>query len=310
MNPIVRLFGALGLAMALTGWAAPVAAQQSRLITNSTFLPAVGSWQIQSIEEAGKFDRCRAVLEEAGGLLMLVQWTSRKWGLAVPNRQLKPGTKVPMEIELGRASFKENAKVDSVGDFIFITMPEGLVGALRGGGRMTVQAADVQGQWQLRQSSEAMRAVESCVSKGLAAKPVGTAPPGPLPAGKRIYLGEEGGLCVGTQGGAVAAYMDMVLVNCDAAPTFALDTKAGKVRFAKRPNMCVEVNLMPDGVSGLQVRPCAEDPGRWRLDGAAQQLRNQDHLCWEVPGGKFNPGQVVSAAKCSKAPRQKFVLNE
>jgi len=123
-----------------------------------------------------------------------------------------------------------------------------------------------------------------------------------------FYLQAKGGLCIDVTKGKAAYGTPIILWHCHgkAPQQFVLDAGAGKVKYAANPNFCVD---QKPGARVLELTECKYAANRWTYDPRSKRVSNPNGLCWDVPGGRYNPLQRMQVWQCHDGGPQKFAFN-
>lgn len=139
-----------------------LAAGAAEAAQTSSQYRAFGQWKVETVLDNGKFFLCRANTKTTTGVVGLLYYPNGKWAIAFPDLGLKPGSKVSGALEIGRASqpIQLTAGQPGVRERVFIT--EDVLGALRQGGRVSLQIAGKTYNWDMIDAGQAIGAVQDC----------------------------------------------------------------------------------------------------------------------------------------------------
>lgn len=144
------------------------------------------------------------------------------------------------------------------------------------------------------------------------------APPAPNPSprqgssqpanGKSFYVKAEGALCIDVAGGRAIGGAPVQLWNCHgrSPQKFIIDAAQGRIRFAARPDLCIDQEQ--GGGRWLELTECKYAWNRWTY--GSNRIVGPNNQCWDVPSGKFNAGQRLQVWACNNREPQAFVYND
>jgi len=142
---------------------------------------------------------------------------------------------------------------------------------------------------------------------GVGPKPTDGGPPKPAqPAAKSFHVQVQAGLCIDVSGGRTMGGTAIQLWPCHrgAPQKFTIDAAQGRIRYAAKPDMCVDQEQ--GGGRKLELTECQFAWNRWSYDARNMRIVGPDNQCWDVPSGRFDQGQRLQVWACNNQPPQGF----
>ena len=136
-------------------------------------------------------------------------------------------------------------------------------------------------------------------------KKSGGPPKPPAPVAKSFHVQVQAGLCIDVSGGRTNAGAAIQLWPCHggAPQKFVLDAAQGRIRYAAKPDMCVE---QEPGGRMLELTECQFAYNRWSYDARNMRIAGPNNMCWDVPSGRFDQRQRLQVWACNSQPPQGF----
>jgi len=269
-----------------------------------TRVGVVGGYEILSIYEKGRFDRCAASINGPSGMLRFAWNTARKYTISIPGAP--PTTRGPFAISIDGAPPRAFNGVGNA-DRAWTELPNDMVDRLFNARRMlVVHWGGILHNWPINGNSlvTVFSAVEDCLKK--ATERLSAAPPPPInsvPAGGvMLYTAASPSFCADVHKGQYRPGTPVILYTCHgrANQRFRLDPGSGRVYAAANANLCVDA--IP---GGLALVDCRQLGRTWVLNRGAKEIRSSDGQCWDVPSGRFQNGARLQPWPCHrKAPQQ------
>ena len=146
-----------------------------------------------------------------------------------------------------------------------------------------------------------------CEVRDASGRVIGGPPKPPAQAAaKSFHVQVQAGLCIDVSGGRTMGGTAVQLWPCHgkAPQKFTIDAAQGRIRYAAKPDMCVDQEQ--GGGRKLELTECQHAWNRWSYDARNMRIVGPNNQCWDVPSGRFDQGQRLQVWACNSQPPQGF----